>query len=106
MAQTVKNLSAKAEDLGSIPESGKSPGEGHGNSFWYSCLENSMDRGSCQATSLWGHKESDTTEVLTHTHTHTHTQNWTTKEKNAFAEGKNDQKRLIVLQINSRKTLP
>ena len=73
MAQTVKNLSAKAEDLGSIPESGKSPGEGHGNSFWYSCLENSMDRGSCQATSLWGHKESDTTEVLTHTHTHTHT---------------------------------
>ena len=33
----------------------------------------------------------------THTHTHTHTHNWTTKEKNAFAEGRKDQKCLIVL---------
>ena len=40
-----------------------------------------------------GHKESDPTEVLTHTHTHTHThtQLETTKGKNAFAEGRNDQ---------------
>ena len=30
-------------DLGSIPESGRSPGEGNGNLFQYSCLENSMD---------------------------------------------------------------
>ena len=31
-------------DLGSIPGSGRSPGEGNGNPLQYSCLENSMDR--------------------------------------------------------------
>ena len=31
-------------DLGSIPESGSSPGEGNGNPLQYSCLENPMDR--------------------------------------------------------------
>ena len=33
-----------AGDLGVIPESGKLPGEGHGNPLQYSCLKNSMDR--------------------------------------------------------------
>ena len=33
-------------DLGSIPGSGRSPGRGHGNPLWYSCLENPMDRGA------------------------------------------------------------
>ena len=33
-------------DLGSIPGSGRSPGEGYGNPLQYSCLENSMDRGA------------------------------------------------------------
>ena len=33
-------------DLGSIPGSGRSPGEGHGNPLQYSCLENSMDGGA------------------------------------------------------------
>ena len=37
-------------DPGSIPGSGRSPGEGNGNPLQYSCLENSMDRGSWQAT--------------------------------------------------------
>ena len=32
-------------DLGSIPELGRSSGEGNGNSLQYSCLENSMDGG-------------------------------------------------------------
>ena len=32
-----------AEDLGSIPGSGRSPGEGNGNPLQYSCLENPMD---------------------------------------------------------------
>ena len=32
-----------AGDLGSIPELGRSPGEGNGNPLQYSCLENSMD---------------------------------------------------------------
>ena len=31
-------------DLGSIPVSGRSPGEGNGNPFKYSCLENFMSR--------------------------------------------------------------
>ena len=33
-------------DLGSVPESGKSPGEGNGNPLQYSCLENPTDRGA------------------------------------------------------------
>ena len=37
-------------DLGSIPRSGRSPGEGHDNSLQYFCLENSMDRGAWQST--------------------------------------------------------
>ena len=36
-------------DEGSIPGSGRSPGEGHGNPLQYSCLENPMDIGACQA---------------------------------------------------------
>ena len=45
----VKNLPAMQElkgDMGLIPESGSSPGEGHGNSSQCSCLENPMDRGA------------------------------------------------------------
>ena len=36
--------------LGSIPGSGRSHGEGNGNSFQYSCLKNLMDRGAWPAT--------------------------------------------------------
>ena len=39
-----------AGDLGSIPGSGRSPGEGNGNPLQYSCLENSMDGGAWWAT--------------------------------------------------------
>ena len=46
----VKTLPANAGDLGSIPGSGRSPGEGNGNPFKYSCLGNLMDRGTWQAT--------------------------------------------------------
>ena len=35
---------------GSVAELGRSPGEGNGNPLQYSCLENLLDRGSCQAT--------------------------------------------------------
>ena len=48
----VKNQPANAgdaRDVGSIPRSGRSPGEGNGNPFQYSCLENFMDRGAWRA---------------------------------------------------------
>ena len=59
----VKNLSADEGDVGSIPESGRSPGERNGNPFQYSCLGNPMDRGAWQATGH-GVTESDTTECI------------------------------------------
>ena len=37
-------------DVGSVPGSGRSPGEGNGNPLQYSCLENFMDRGAWLAT--------------------------------------------------------
>ena len=49
----VKNLPANAgdeRDVGLLPGSGRSPGEGNGNPFQYSCLNNPMDRGAWQAT--------------------------------------------------------
>ena len=55
-------------DPGSIPESGRSPGEGNGNPLQYSCLENSMNRRVWRATSPWGGKVLDMTEQLTHTY--------------------------------------
>ena len=39
-----KASACSAGDLGSIPGSGRSPGEGNGNPLQYSCLENPMDR--------------------------------------------------------------
>ena len=45
-----KESACNAEDLGSIPGSGRSPGEGNGNPLQYSYLENHMDRGAWQAT--------------------------------------------------------
>ena len=39
----------EVRDMGLIPGSGRSPGEGHGNPLQYSCLENPMDRGAWQA---------------------------------------------------------
>ena len=41
-----KNPSANAGGVGSIPGSGRSPGEGNGNPLQYSCLENSMEKRS------------------------------------------------------------
>ena len=46
MTQMVKRLPAIAGDLSSIPELGRSPGEGNGNPLQYSCLENPMDGGA------------------------------------------------------------
>ena len=69
-----KNPNCSAEgtrDVSSIPGLGGSPGVGSGNSLWYSCLENSMDRGFWQAV-VPGVAELNRT-VYSRTHTHTHT---------------------------------
>ena len=72
MVLVVKNPPANAEDIRdpvSIPESGRSPGEGHGNPLQYSFLENAMNRRVWQAT-VHAVAELDTTEVTESTHTH------------------------------------
>ena len=46
----VKNLLTNAESAGSVPESGRSPGERNGKLLQYSCLGNPMDRGDWWAT--------------------------------------------------------
>ena len=45
-----KESACNAGDLGSISGPGRSPGEGNGYPLWYSCLENSTDRGVWRAT--------------------------------------------------------
>ena len=66
-----KGSACNAGDLGSIPGSRRSPGEGNGNPLQYSCLENFMDRGDWWAT-VNGVAKSGTRLSDTHTHTHTH----------------------------------
>ena len=46
----VKASACNVGDLGSIPESGKSPGEGNGNPLQYPCLENPMNGKAWWAT--------------------------------------------------------
>ena len=48
-----KESACNARDPGSIPGSGRSPGEGNGNPLQYSCLENPMDGGFWGATIHW-----------------------------------------------------
>ena len=56
-----KESACNVGDVGSIPGSGRSPGEENGNLLLYSCLENPRDRGAWQATIHGVAKESDMT---------------------------------------------
>ena len=56
-------------DTGSIPGSGRAPGEGHGNPLQYSCLENPMGRGAWRAT-VHTVAELDVTEANLHARMH------------------------------------
>ena len=69
VAQLVKSLPVMWGYPGSVPELGRSPGEGNGNPLHYSCLENSMDRGAWWAT------------------LHEVTKNWTRLNDYHFMEG-------------------
>ena len=57
-----KASACNAGDQGSIPELGRSPGEGNGNPLQYSCLENPMDGGAWWAVVHGVAKELDRTE--------------------------------------------
>ena len=59
-----ERISLNAGDSGSIPASGRSPGEGNGNPVQYSCLENPKDRGAWETTVHGVTKELDTTWQL------------------------------------------
>ena len=63
VALVVKNPTASAGDVGSVPRSGRCPGGGHGNPLRYSCLENPVDRGTSQSR-----KSSNMTEATLHAH--------------------------------------
>ena len=70
----VKNLHANigiVGDTGSLPGSGRSPGEGNGNPLQYSCLEDPMDRGASQAT-VPGVAKSQARLSMPATHVRTH----------------------------------
>ena len=56
-----KESACNAGDSGSIPESGRSPGEGNVNPLQYSCLENPMNTGAWQAIVHGVTKELDMT---------------------------------------------
>ena len=86
VALVVKNPPANAgdrRDAGSIPGSGRSPGEGNGNPLWYPCLENPMDRGAWRATVHRVTKSQTQLSVHVYacTHTHTHRQTRQTKRR-------------------------
>ena len=57
-----KEPACNVGDLGLIPGSGRSPGEGNGKPLQYSYLEDSTNRESLASYSPWGRKESDGTE--------------------------------------------
>ena len=71
MAQ-VKASASNAGDLGSIPGSGRSPGEGSGNPLQYYCLENPMDGGAWWATVHGVAKSRTRLSNLTFTNFHFH----------------------------------
>ena len=62
-------------DVGLTPGWGRAPGEGNGNPFQYSCMENSLDRGAWWAT-VHGVKKSQT-RVSMHACTHVHIEGFT-----------------------------
>ena len=66
-------LASNVRDLGSIPELGRSPGEGKGYPLQYSCLVESHGQRSWAGYSSWEGKELDTTVWLTFTF---HFQQW------------------------------
>ena len=64
-----KESACNAGDLSLILGLGRAPGEGNGNPFQYSCLENAHGQRNLAGCSPWDRKELDTTEQLNTAHT-------------------------------------
>ena len=62
MAKNPLANAGDVRDMCSIPESGRSPGGGNGNSLQYSCMENSIESGAWRVTVHGAVKKSDPTE--------------------------------------------
>ena len=83
---------ANTGDTGSIPGSGRSPGDGNGNPLRYTCLENPMERGAWWAT-VHGVTETDTMEPA---HACAHTCLWKTRKKLVETKAKSCLKSVVV----------
>ena len=82
VALVVKNPSTNSgdgRDVGSIPESRRSPGGGNGSPLQYSCLESPMDRGAWRAAVHGWQSQTWLKWYSMHAHIHTHTPTITTK---------------------------
>ena len=92
VALVVKNPPAKigdTRDMGSILESGRSPGEGNDNPFQYSCLENFISRGPWQAT----------------VHVASKSQTWLYTNTHAIITSLFGSKKILFLKSTGRKTI-
>ena len=87
-----------AGDPGSIPGSGRFPGEGNGYPLHHSCLENSMDRGAWWARVHGVCKELDRTDWLTHTRSKSWHVSWDLKDNLNFIAAKKDEVHLGTLR--------
>ena len=81
----VKASACNAGDPGSIPGSGRSPGEGNGNPLQYSCLENSMNGGAWWAKSMGS-------QIVRH--------NWATSLSLSFSQALSEMVSVLFLTAN------
>ena len=63
MVNNLPDNTGDIRDVSTTPGLGRSPGEGHGIPFQYSCLENPHGQRSLASYNPLGCKESDTTEA-------------------------------------------
>ena len=95
-----KEFTCNAGNLGSIPGLGRSPGKGNGCPLQYSCLANSMNRGSWWAT-VHEVTESDRTKWLTHMWTPKKC--WKSIRKNRILEPGRGKKETYYLQMSNKE---
>ena len=111
VALVVKNSPASAGDLrnsGSIPRSGRSPGGGHGNPLFYSCLENPHGQRSLAGYNPWGRTESDMTEATQQTSLYSGIKmqppvRWAEKKKHVFMHRNETNFKISCYMVKKKK---